>query len=61
MMPVTKSGEIKTGRRQGALDRLQGQLKSGQKTAKGGVTSVALTEADKARIGREVEILKSRV
>lgn len=61
MMPVTKNGTIKTDRRQGALARLQGQLKSGQKTAKGGNTSVPLTDSDKARINNEIEVLKTRI
>lgn len=48
-------------RRKGALERLERQLKSGVKTEKKTNKSVPLTEADKVRINREIDILKPKV
>jgi hypothetical protein len=43
-----------------ALERLEKQLKSGVKTEKETNNSIPLTEKDKVRIGKEIDILKSR-
>ena len=52
-------------RREGALARLEAQLKSGKKPEKndGKETSkkVELTDKDKTRINKEITILKERV
>ena len=48
----------KSYRQKSALSRLEGQLESGDKTAKKVNKKVSLTEADKIRIGKEIEILK---
>jgi len=48
----------KQDRRARALSRLETQLTSGVKTAKKSTAKVKLTEADKTRIGKEIEILK---
>ncbi len=49
---------LKQDRRARALSRLESQLISGDKTAKKSSTKIKLTEADKTRIGKEIEILK---
>lgn len=49
----------KRTRRASALKRLEAQLASGKKNTKEGL--VDLTEQDKARIQREINILTSRV
>lgn len=48
----------KSNRQASALSRLESQLASGNKTAKKTNNKVALTEGDKTRIGKEIEILK---
>jgi hypothetical protein len=48
-------------RRMGALVRLEEQLESGTKTQKGTGKSVSLTEKDKKRISKEIEILESKL
>lgn len=48
----------KLQRRKSALKRLKNQLESGVKTKKGTInTKVSLTEKDKDRIKKEIEIL----
>jgi len=57
-----KRGVMRTMRRRSALDLLTTQLKSGEKTKKGTVSKkVPLTDKDKSRIQKEIEILKTRV
>jgi hypothetical protein len=46
-----------TDRKKRALDRLQKQLESGTKTEKKGTKKVSLSETDKKRIQKEIEIL----
>jgi len=48
----------KSNRQERALSRLESQLTSGVKTAKKSSEKVKLTEGDKNRIGKEIEILK---
>lgn len=48
----------KSNRQASALSRLESQLSSGVKTAKKSSEKVKLSEADKNRIGKEIEILK---
>jgi hypothetical protein len=48
----------KSDRKDRALSRLESQLASGVKTAKKSSDKIKLTEADKTRIGKEIEILK---
>ena len=48
----------KTKRQEAALSRLEAQLASGVKTAKKSSDKIKLTESDKTRIGKEIEILK---
>lgn len=48
----------KTNRQASALSRLESQLLSGNKTAKKTNNKISLTEGDKNRIGKEIEILK---
>jgi hypothetical protein len=48
----------KTNRQASALSRLESQLASGNKTAKKSSNKIPLTEGDKNRIGKEIEILK---
>lgn len=48
----------KNDRQMRALSRLESQLASGVKTAKKSRDTVKLTEGDKTRIGKEIEILK---
>jgi hypothetical protein len=47
-------------RRYNAMSRLEAQLKSGNKTTKSGDV-VELSDKDKKRISKEVEILKERI
>jgi hypothetical protein len=48
-------------RQDGALERLEKQLESGVKTKKKSFTETeALSDTDKKRIKREIEILKGR-
>lgn len=54
-----KSGVKKVIRQKNALGRLEVQLKKGTKTTKDG--EVLLTEGDKARISREIEILTNNI
>jgi len=45
-----------------ALKMLEAQLKSGVKTEKKTIDAkIPLTESDKVRIGKEIELLKSRI
>ena len=50
-------------RRTNVIERLEAQLKTGNKTAKveGKVTSVSLDEKDTNRINKELETLKKRI
>lgn len=49
-------------RRRRVIDRLEKQLKSGQKPDKQVQSAMApLTETDKTRIKKEIEILKKRI
>lgn len=49
-------------RQQSALEMLQNQLKSGVKTQKKTMDKkIPLTDKDKARIEKEIEILKSKL
>jgi len=50
-----------TDRRKGALQRLEAQLASGVKTEKKSNKKVPLTESDKNRIQKEMDILKKKV
>lgn len=45
-------------RRKNALSRLESQLASGNKTAKKTNKKIPLTDGDKKRIEKEIEILK---
>lgn len=70
---ATKRGEkefsSKTQRRERALSRLESQLKSGTKTEKTnfltdvttGPDKLPLSDSDKQRITKEINVLKSRV
>jgi len=69
---ATKSKRIKTStrknqhvavnyRREGALKRLEVQLKSGQKTAKKSFDKIPLTDSDKKRIKNQITILKDKI
>ena len=52
----------KRSRQARALGMLEAQLKSGVKTEKKTIdVKIPLTEGDKNRIGKEIELLKSRV
>jgi len=56
------SGVMKNSRRRSALKLLTTQLESGFKTVKGSMTQkLALSDKDKARINREINILKLRI
>lgn len=46
-------------RKRNALDRLEKQLSNGTKTAKKINKQVPLTETDKVRINKEIQILKN--
>ena len=48
-------------RREGALRRLETQLESGTKVQKKTGKTVSLTEKDKKRISKEIEILESKL
>lgn len=48
----------KRNRQANALSRLEGQLLSGVKTAKKTNNKVNLSETDKTRINKEIDILK---
>ena len=48
-------------RRVGVLERLENQLESGTKTQKKTSKIVSLTESDKKRISKEVEVLKTKI
>lgn len=67
-----KSGKIKTStrrnqhiavnfRREGALERLEKQLKTNQKTAKKSFDLIPLTDSDKKRIKNQITILKDKI
>ena len=53
--------KYQTSRRQSVIDRLEKQLKDGNKTGKKGFVKVPLTDFDKKRINKEMTTLKSRV
>lgn len=48
-------------RRQGALVRLETQLASGVKTERKTNNKVPLTDSDKIRMQKEIEILKKKI
>lgn len=48
-------------RRQGALQRLEKQLESGTKVEKKTNKTVSLTESDKKRISKEIDILETKL
>lgn len=52
---------MKQLRRKGAFQRLEAQLASGVKTAKGNNGTVPLTDQDKERIANEMTILKPKI
>ena len=53
---------LKRSRQARALRMLEAQLKSGVKTEKKSLdVKIPLTESDKVRIGKEIELLKSRI
>jgi len=64
-MKLKKGGQrnkvFQLTRREGALKRLLEQLKEGKKTAKRTSEKVDLTDKDKKRIEKEIEVLKSHV
>jgi hypothetical protein len=47
-------------RRKSVIERLEYQLKSGEKTSKHG-ENLPLTESDRNRINKEIETLKTRI
>ncbi len=52
----------KRSRQARALGMLEAQLKSGVKTEKKSLdVKIPLTDGDKVRIGKEIELLKSRI
>lgn len=53
--------ECHLARRKSALNRLQTQLEKGTKPNKKGKGPVPLTDKDKKRITKEIEILKTRI
>jgi len=64
MKPITKGGQILSNRRKKALKRLLDQAALGLKQPKGTFLAkekVPLTEGDKTRINREIDLLRQRV
>ncbi len=62
-MVKANNNPAKVDRRKGALKRLENQLLTGYKTVnvEGGIGTAPLTEEDKVRINKEIEILKTRL
>ena len=52
---------MKQIRKKNALSRLEAQLISGVKTEKKGNKKIPLTDSDKKRIEKEIDILKTRI
>lgn len=53
--------QSKTEKRKSVLSRLQKQLKSGVKLAKKSNQTIPLTDSDKSRITKEINVLESRI
>ena len=62
MKKVNRSPQV-TARRSSVLERLTSQLKSGLKTEKKSTDGkqIPLTDKDKTRIEKEIEVLKERL